>query len=268
MTNDERCRRKIASDPSCCACNYPCETPLHVLSDCQVACDFWHQVLLVALIRSFFECNLQQWISCTLTTTICYPQSTLPWKLLFASLTWQIWKRRNDLIFHSPDAISDTTIISRNIVWAKYYSDGKTVSKASSSSPRSRVMDRDVLDPDWIYLNVDGAISLSLSDGSIGGLSLAWKQGFEKVLVRSDSKQVVDLVNSPSAASSVLSLTRAIHRLRQKSWATIVCWIPRDDNRHANAIAKLVNSSDYSLHVYQDPLLEVDLLLFNDKNRL
>ncbi|KAK8488326.1 hypothetical protein V6N11_069087 [Hibiscus sabdariffa] len=34
------------------------------------------------------------------------------------------------------------------------------------------------------------------------GLSLAWEQGFRKHLVRSDIKQVVDLVNSPSAVSS------------------------------------------------------------------
>ncbi|KAK8479763.1 hypothetical protein V6N11_074267 [Hibiscus sabdariffa] len=60
-------------------------------------------------------------------------------------------------------------------------------------------------------------IAISLANGNyIIGLSLAWKQGFEKFLVHSDSKQAVDLVNSPSAVSSVLSLVRAIHRLRQK----------------------------------------------------
>ncbi|KAK8600649.1 hypothetical protein V6N12_050502 [Hibiscus sabdariffa] len=96
------------------------------------------------------------------------------------------------------------------------------------------------------------------------GLSLSWKQGFEKVFVRSDSKQVVDLVNSPSAASSVLSLVHSIHRLRQRSWATFVSWIPRNNNRPADAMAKLASFSDVSLHVFLELPLGVDLLLHND----
>ncbi|KAK8491767.1 hypothetical protein V6N12_005723 [Hibiscus sabdariffa] len=146
----------------------------------------------------------------------------------------------------------------------------------SISDSRLVPLERFVPYPDWVILNVDGDVPMPMSSGSIGGLFrncdgdwimgfakavghanslqaelwalfegllLAWEQGFEKVLVRSDSKQTVDLVNSPSTDSSVLSLVRAIHRLRRHSWATIVSWVPRDDNRPADALAKLVDSS-------------------------
>ncbi|KAK8520686.1 hypothetical protein V6N12_004615 [Hibiscus sabdariffa] len=53
-----------------------------------------------------------------------------------------------------------------------------------------------------------------------------------------------------------------------KCWATIVSWVPRDDNRPADAMAKIVNSPDFSLHVYFEPSLGVDLLLNSNKNRL
>ncbi|KAK9045088.1 hypothetical protein V6N11_058978 [Hibiscus sabdariffa] len=135
-----------------------------------------------------------------------------------------------------------------------------------TTGPQSVILD--VPEPDWTSLNIDGAVSLSLSNGTIGGLSLAWKQGFRKLLVRSDSKHVVGLVNSASATSSILSLVCAIHCLRKKCLATIVSWVPRDDTRPANVMAKLVNSPDFSLHVYFEPSLGVDLLLNNDKNRL
>ncbi|KAK8580708.1 hypothetical protein V6N12_070963 [Hibiscus sabdariffa] len=54
------------------------------------------------------------------------------------------------------------------------------------------------------------------------GMKLAWEFGFERLLIQNDCRQAADLVNSVSAGSSVLSLVRAINRLRQKCWLTDV----------------------------------------------
>ncbi|KAK8998834.1 hypothetical protein V6N11_070018 [Hibiscus sabdariffa] len=118
--------RHMSSEPSCPVCHYPHETALHALRDCDAAREIWLQILPAALIRPFFDCNLQQWISCNLSATMVYPLSALPWKLVFVSLAWQIWKRRNDLIFQDSAPISDMAVINRNLVWAKHYSEGAT----------------------------------------------------------------------------------------------------------------------------------------------
>ncbi|KAK8564191.1 hypothetical protein V6N12_036321 [Hibiscus sabdariffa] len=124
----------------------------------------------------------------------------------------------------------------------------------------------DAPDDDWICLNIDGVASLSCSDGTIGGLfrnSTSEWMGFAKVIGHTNSLQA-ELWALFEAASSVLSLVRSIHRLRQRSWATFVSWIPRNNNRPMDAMAKLASFSDFSLHVFIEPPLGVDLLLHND----
>ncbi|KAK8975309.1 hypothetical protein V6N11_063272 [Hibiscus sabdariffa] len=122
MTNAERFHRSISSDSSCFDCGNQLETSLHVLPDCHATRNLWLQILPGALIRPFFECDLHQWLSCNLAAAILHPHSSLPWNLVFASLTWQIWKRQNGLIFHNPDLSNDALIIRRNLAWVKHYS--------------------------------------------------------------------------------------------------------------------------------------------------
>ncbi|KAK8975443.1 hypothetical protein V6N11_057534 [Hibiscus sabdariffa] len=191
----------MSSDSSCSACNCPQELTLHVLRDCVAAREFWLQILPVALIRPFFDCNLQQWISCNLFAIFLHHQSALPW--------------------------------NRNLAWAKHYSESAMGRQIPTAGPYSG---------DWIM-------------------------GFAKAIGHSNSLQA-ELWALFEATSSILSLVRAIHCLRQKCWATIVSWVPRDDNRPADAMAKIVNSPDFSLHVYFEPSLGVDLLLNSNKNRL
>ncbi|KAK8601216.1 hypothetical protein V6N12_051057 [Hibiscus sabdariffa] len=128
-----------------------------------------------------------------------------------------------------------------------HYSDSAMLGAKSPSITQPETLVRAALGLGWACLNVDGVVSMPLYDGRIGGLvrsndgdwivgfvkvigrsdvlqaelwalfegmSLAWEYGFHRLLVRSDSKQAMELVNSPLSGSSVLSLVRAIHRLR------------------------------------------------------
>ncbi|KAK9027947.1 hypothetical protein V6N11_067766 [Hibiscus sabdariffa] len=97
------------------------------------------------------------------------------------------------------------------------------------------------------------------------GMKLAWEFGFERLLIENDCRQAVDLVDSVSADSPVLSLVRVINRLRQKYWLTDVSWVPWDRNRLTNALTKLVDPCGFSLCVYNVPPLEVVSLLNMDK---
>ncbi|KAK9030619.1 hypothetical protein V6N11_032041 [Hibiscus sabdariffa] len=86
MTNDERCRRTLSSNPSCLACSNPHETVLHVLRDCHCSRHLWLHFLPASLTHSFFSLNLQNWISCNLSSTFLHPQWNVSWCSLFASI--------------------------------------------------------------------------------------------------------------------------------------------------------------------------------------
>ncbi|KAK9024765.1 hypothetical protein V6N11_004920 [Hibiscus sabdariffa] len=98
-----------------------------------------------------------------------HPQWKMPWSLVFASLVWQIWKQRNDLIFHNL-ILTVATIIDRSLAWVKYYFDNVMLDKMSPSTLRSKTLEWTTLGLEWVCLNVVGVVSLPLSDGSIGGL--------------------------------------------------------------------------------------------------
>ncbi|KAK8993603.1 hypothetical protein V6N11_007830 [Hibiscus sabdariffa] len=102
----------------------------------------------------------------------------------------------------------------------------------------------------WVCLNVDGVVSPPSCDGRIGelirndggdwimgfakaidhsnslqaklwalfeGMKFAWEHDFEMLLVQSDCRHAVELVNSPSVGSLALSMVHAIDRLQQGS---------------------------------------------------
>ncbi|KAK9005282.1 hypothetical protein V6N11_042725 [Hibiscus sabdariffa] len=247
LTNAERCRCHLSISATCVVCNVSDETVTHVLRDCCVTRQLWQQLLPPALAQHFFSMNLQAWLSCNLMSTFLHPVWNLSWNLLSASLIWQFWKRRNDIIFGNM-AQTDEALIRRSLAWADRYYACARAGKKLLSSPRATSPVWIPPNPGWFCLSVDGGVSLAgmgriggairNSEGdwivgfviSIGfsnclhaelwavfeGLKLAWEFGFERLLIQSDSRQAVDLVNSVSADSSVLSLIRAIARLRQK----------------------------------------------------
>ncbi|KAK8646949.1 hypothetical protein V6N13_120714 [Hibiscus sabdariffa] len=59
----------------------------------------------------------------------------------------QIWKRRNDVVFHNP-SLSDSALISRSLAWAKHYFDSAVLNTTSPSvsscgRPRSCIVSKD-----------------------------------------------------------------------------------------------------------------------------
>ncbi|KAK8997114.1 hypothetical protein V6N11_020600 [Hibiscus sabdariffa] len=182
--------------------------------------------------------------------------------------TMHLWKMRNDILFHNP-ILSDTAFVDYGLAWVKYYTDYAEIGTMSSPMLQVETMEWNEPRLEWVCLNVDGTMSLPLSEGSIGGLFRntdgAWIMGFARAIGRLDSLQV-ELWALLEGLNLAWDQVCAIHRLRQKSWTIIVSWIPRDANRHADALAKLVSPSDFSIHVYFDPPVVVDSLLKEDIN--
>ncbi|KAK8503405.1 hypothetical protein V6N12_034800 [Hibiscus sabdariffa] len=78
-------------------------------------------------------------------------------------------------------------------------------------------------------------------------LVIARDNGFDHLLIQTDCLEAVTRLNVPSAGSDVNALVRAIVRMRNTGWVTIVRWIPRIENKLADAMTKLDATYDLAL---------------------
>ncbi|KAK8530864.1 hypothetical protein V6N12_013364 [Hibiscus sabdariffa] len=85
------------------------------------------------------------------------------------------------------------------------------------------------------------------------GLQLAWDNGFERLLIQSDSKNAIKRLTSMQVLFDPCSLIRAIVRMCHQGWATEFQWIPRDDNKPADMLAKLDNLPNYEITIFSQP---------------
>ncbi|KAK8997865.1 hypothetical protein V6N11_012401 [Hibiscus sabdariffa] len=133
----------------------------------------------------------------------------------------------------------------------------------SSSTPRPTPLSWIPPEPGWVCLSVDGAVSQPSSKGNIGGLirddNGVWLTGFAKATGHSSSLQ---------AELWAILEVRAIDRFCHLNWLTEIVWVPRDQNRPADALAKLVDSSTITLCNFREPPIEVMSLLDTDRTHL
>ncbi|KAK9043379.1 hypothetical protein V6N11_071724 [Hibiscus sabdariffa] len=221
------------------------ESILHVLRDCRVSFVVWEQLLPSSISIRFFNLNLLDWIMGNLCSRLLHTEWDIPWSIIFVSTIWQLWKSRNDLVFNSVMHSSEV-LVHRAITWARYYS-GCCPTRNHLDVPICEPVTWRRPDPGWICLNVDGAVSMGLSAGAIGGLyrdhSGSWIVGFMTLQVQIDCKEVVTLFNALKVDRSTFPFVRAIVKLRRKCWMTDIIWIPRDGNQAADMLAKLTVSS-------------------------
>ncbi|KAK8529359.1 hypothetical protein V6N12_060142 [Hibiscus sabdariffa] len=168
MTNAVRHRRNLTVIPHCLNCSNQPETVLHALRDCADSRHCWMQITPSPILHSF-SMNARNWISCNISASFLHPFFKLPWNLIFASFTWQLWKWRNDVVF-SNDSQSDAALINRNIALAKHFN-GSISPPAPLSLPlHTNASTWPPPSSGWHCLNVDGGIALGPRNGRIGGL--------------------------------------------------------------------------------------------------
>ncbi|KAK9026332.1 hypothetical protein V6N11_039173 [Hibiscus sabdariffa] len=85
-----------------------------------------------------------------------------PWNMMFATLLWLSWKRRNAFVFSGIKEDS-STLLHHSKHWAHLYND-----PSSSRPPLSPFFRWEPPPSDWVYLNTDGVVSQVSGRGSIG----------------------------------------------------------------------------------------------------
>ncbi|GMI99700.1 hypothetical protein HRI_003639300 [Hibiscus trionum] len=294
LTNVERERRYITSDPSCTSCGCAAETILHVLRDCPTTRHLWHSIVPHENHEVFFQLSLRKWIAANIHMTKPMGPVFVSWSLLFASLVWQIWKRRNDFMFmDSCSSLPDAYRIS--LTWAMHFG-GKVLPSRQATIGSHVAISWQPLPQGLFCLNTDAAVSITTSIGSVGGvirgstgewvtgynkrigyvsplqaelwgiligLEVAWSLGIERLQIQTDSKQALNLLMSNSI-TPLLPLVRAINSFRRCAWYTELVWIPRSCNVVADAMSKISNSNYYQLQLYATVPREFQPLLQQD----
>ncbi|GMI78059.1 hypothetical protein HRI_001475200 [Hibiscus trionum] len=212
----------------------------------------------------------------------------VPWGVVFAATTWNLWKHRNELVFQG-STNQPSSILYQSILWARYYAEASCFTRILSNKMvrKSTAAQRWIRPPSgFICVNVDGIIRASSGQGLIGGifrddsgnwllgfqqslgiatafttelwaiwtgLYLAWENGFERVQLQSDCRTAVDMVMDRHASSSPTPLVRAIATWRERSWFTEVIWVPYDQNTTADKLAKSQDCSTRALTVLDQP---------------
>ncbi|KAK8486303.1 hypothetical protein V6N11_049396 [Hibiscus sabdariffa] len=261
MTNVEHCRRFIGQSSSCPCCHELAETTIHVFV-------------------------------------------TVHWRLLdgrfcFPWIVVLLWNNRNNWVFNGHHTPTES-VLHKCITWTKYYAkSGLFQHRVTPGNGLYSPICWKRPDVGWVCLNTDGDVS-SLSgfryvgrvfrahDGSwilgfnkaIGvvqplqaelwaiftGFQIARDNGFERLVIQSDSLEAIQRLNASSAATDVHALVHAIDRLRNARWATILQWIPCDANKLADAIAQFDTSYDLSL--FAAPPSPLQQLLASDCSSL
>ncbi|KAK5772753.1 hypothetical protein PVK06_049047 [Gossypium arboreum] len=100
--------------------------------------------------------------------------------------------------------------------------------------------------------------------GILDGLILIQKQGFVEVIIQSDNlKNVISICGSkPNGPKS--SLIRRIQQILafEKKW--FLNYVPRESNLVADALAKMALTRSETLHMLEDPPLEIKEIMKED----
>ncbi|KAK8502910.1 hypothetical protein V6N12_054137 [Hibiscus sabdariffa] len=117
---------------------------------------------------------------------------------------WMLWKARNDLVFNGipPDA---GNTLQCSMLWARYYNECVPIAAPVRHVQSNPLHWQRPLAELW---------------GILLGLQLAWKNGFERILIQSDNREAIKRVSATKASSDPCSRVRSIAALRCRGWAT------------------------------------------------
>lgn len=155
LTNVQRKKRDLTSNPLCSICRVEDESVIHVLRDCPASKDVWKMLVHPSHWSNFFKGDIIDWFLFNSKREI-RKLHTINWKLTFGEAVRRLWLRRNSFIFKNKMCRTEDVFWSI-ILATKEYEDSMSVLEFSNSFYRE--VNVCWLPPaeGWIKCNVDGA---------------------------------------------------------------------------------------------------------------
>ncbi|KAL4273846.1 hypothetical protein GQ457_13G009080 [Hibiscus cannabinus] len=279
LTNVIRFKSHLTCNTSCSICVAPSESLLHIFRDCPSICTLWSHLLRIHISPDFFLLPLGMWLVRGLRSNSICELTAGPWNMMFATLLWLSWKRRNAFVFSGIKEDS-STLLHHSKHWAHLYND--------SSSSRPHLSPFVCWEPppsDWVYLTIDGVVSQVSGRDSIGGIfhdsmssflswyfkkvdfvdapqaelwailvgvRISWNLDFDYVLIQSDSVEAITLLSHPHQYSPhviIHSIRSSLLSLTEYAFTHICCEV----NVGADFLSKYDAPHDGSLLTFSAP---------------
>ncbi|KAE8711340.1 hypothetical protein F3Y22_tig00110295pilonHSYRG00009 [Hibiscus syriacus] len=234
----------------------------------------WSVIIKPTRLEEFMTNELTEWIQCNLQQQSYFPREAEDWDLLYGSVIWNLWTRRNRQIF-DPDYCEVESLVQRSRrlqneathalaisnAWREQQTKKEDRSKSWCPPPQG-----------WYKLNTDGAQrpdselatcgglirdaqgewivgfakpirACSVLDaelwGVFEGMTLAWNQGVRDVIIETDNKEVLNLLKQGEAMKGLSSMTTDIAELIKRQWRVSCNFVPREEKRIADELAKM-----------------------------
>ncbi|KAK4280376.1 hypothetical protein QN277_012007 [Acacia crassicarpa] len=299
LTNEVRVLRGMGGDGRCPWCGDDSESLIHVLRDCSETRKLWMLVGGPSLMSRFFQLERQPWLSKSIQRG--RNRGKEGWSELFSTVCWLIWQRRNAIIFKNTCPSNDSIMHrARSIV--ETMSKASLMLKGVNLNGRPEQPRSISWSPPcqgWVKLNVDGACSQDqvVTGGGVlrdeygafkagfmfkaatpadsfaaevwavlFGMKMCWDLGERRVVLESNAREVVELINGPIQESqSVGEVVREVKSILNRDWEVLVQWVPREINMVADYVAK--QAFDVWPGVHQFHASFGDLAKFLNKDR-
>lgn len=281
-------------DTHWCICSNAEETPLHLFRDCTESKRNWLSIIPPLAHHLFFTPSFDQWVemNCNFKD---YSWENLSWNVVFIIICWWLWKQRNEKMFNGRNLGVNTQFLRRQV---------KYVMAACDSNLRTPTSSREILVcwklplSDWIKLNCDGAskgenrlascggvlwdqtgkwlrgyaANLGIASvveaeiwGVYYGLNLAWMEGYRRIVVSSDSKTTLHLLqNNIQLCHPLTPLIMNCRSLMSRDWILRFEHTYREDNRVANGLANWGSTQSQGLHIITIPPTCCNAILWED----
>lgn len=262
LSNEARCTKRLANEPSCTYCNGSVENRQHIFRFCSTARRVWSQLntYISRQVLNHNQINFEEWLKVNLTGGAT---------ILFAIALWHLWKWRCSSIF---DDRFQYSWESTKQHFYKMWLDSRTGSGEEDSRTYY------VKEVGWIApnrgrskLNIDGSVDLGsdkLSGGglvrddeglwrirfvvSLGigavlmaeiwavyhGLMVEVKEGFKDLEVESDSMEAMRLIHGSTSNSHISPLIDAIRDLASSFCTISFSHVHKEQNITADRLAK------------------------------
>lgn len=292
LTNVNRLKRHLTSDPCCKYCPGIPETMTHLFKDCPKASDVWKAIVGPATMQRTFSLDWDAWVAANILQKN-YRYHDFQWSQVFIFTCWFIWKWRNKRIFDP--SFHDHPNAEKPIL--QYLTEWTATNKKATCSSPSEVHFLSWQKPNagFYKLNVDGTRSQNGVIGAGGvirdnngvwchgfmrhigrgevlqaeawglfsGLQLAKELDINQITVESDSAVLVSLIHNYNSELHPLGtlISNCQHLINSFRTCNLV-HIHREKNRVADYLAKRSIDQEIGMCVlYSAPVFVIPSIL-------